>query len=69
MLYTKDVTRIIESHGLTGHCYADDTQIYFHCKPDEVTKLSDAFSECTGEIYKWMRHNKLKLNPDKAECI
>ena len=46
VLYTKDVTGIIESHGLFGHCYADGTQIYFHCKPDEVTKLSDAFSVC-----------------------
>ena len=51
VLCTKDVTSIIDSHGLIGHCYADDTQIYFHCKLDEVTKLSDAFSECAGEIY------------------
>ena len=69
VFYTKDDTSIIESHGLIGHCHADDTQIYFHCKPDEVTKLSDAFSACASEIYEWMRCNKLKLNPDKTECI
>jgi len=28
ILYVADLTALVESHGLTPHQYADDTQIY-----------------------------------------
>ena len=40
-LYTKDISAIRHnSHGLWNHCYADNTQVYFYCKPEEVDSLT-----------------------------
>ena len=39
VLYTADIGRIIESHGLSSHFYADDTQTYTFGKPDNVNIL------------------------------
>ena len=69
VIYIKDVTNILERHKLLDHSHNDDTQTYFFYKTNEVTKLSDAFSKCTGVIYELKRFNKLKLNQDKTECI
>ena len=42
VLYTKDVMDIIKRHGLINHCYADDTQLYFYCMPEELDALASA---------------------------
>ena len=63
------MTSIIKRHGLDNHCYADDTQQRFSCKPKDVITLAKAFTACTDELTAWMRSNKLKLNCDKPECI
>ena len=69
VLYTKDVISIIKRHGLDKHCYADDTQLHFSCKPEDVITWAKAFTACTDELTAWKRSNKLKLNCDKTECI
>ena len=40
VLYTKDTSAIIQSHGLWNHCYADDTQVYVYCQSHEVDSLT-----------------------------
>ena len=30
-MYTKPISDIIAGHGLSHHCYADDTQLTYHC--------------------------------------
>jgi hypothetical protein len=30
-LYTADVVSIVQAHGVSVHCYADDLQLYTHC--------------------------------------
>jgi hypothetical protein len=69
LLYTAPLVDIINHHGLMGHCYADDTQIYFYCSPDAMSQLSATFTKCMDEIYKWMSSNRLKLNCDKTEVM
>lgn len=69
LLYTAPIVDIINRHGLMGHCYADDTQIYFYCSPNSMSQLSAAFTICTDEIQKWMFSNRLKLNCDKTEVM
>jgi hypothetical protein len=52
-----------------GHTYADDTQIYFYCKPECMSQLFSAFTDCTNELPLWMLSNRLKLNCDKTEVL
>ena len=69
VLYTKDVSAIIRHHGLLSHCDADDTQVYFYCKPDEVDSLAKKCAACSDELCTWMRSNRLKLNANKTELF
>jgi hypothetical protein len=69
ILYTAPVLEIINKHGLSGHCYADDTQIQFYCAPSQMFQLAGVFSNCIAELENWMAMNRLKLNSDKTEFI
>lgn len=68
--YSRPILDIIQSFGLNGHCYADDTQIYVSFTPgeDEESKLC-IVQECIEALRAWMAVNKLKLNDDKTEFI
>ena len=69
-MYTKPISDIIAGHGLSHHCYADDTQLYI-----AIEHSANLHSEllrmerCVADIRTWMRHNMLKLNDDKTELI
>jgi hypothetical protein len=69
ILYTADLTSLIEKHGLSPHLYADDTQVYGSCRPTAVDSFSTRVSECVGDIASWMRSNRLQLNRDKTEVL
>ena len=40
LLYTDDVPNIVQQHGLSSHIYADDTQLYAHCKAQSCQKTA-----------------------------
>jgi len=69
VLYTADVERIIEVHGLLHHCYADDTQLYFFCEPSQTAELKQRVLLCIERISEWMTSNRLKLSPAKTEFL
>jgi hypothetical protein len=69
ILYTADLTSLIEDNGLSPHLYADDTQVYGSCRPVDVDTFSSKLSECVGVISNWMRSNRLQLNSDKTEVL
>ena len=69
MLYTSDIGHIIPVHGLLHHCYADDTQFHFFCKPSEAAVLKVRVIRCISDIAEWMSSNRLKLNPAKSEIL
>ena len=69
VLYTAHSNRIIESHGLPSHFYADDTQTYIFGKPDNVDILREATVSCIDEVAMWMCSNRLRLNESKTEFV
>ncbi len=50
------------------HCYADDTQLYFSVKPNNLNNLT-AIHDCLASVTNWMSQNFLHLNPDKNEVL
>ena len=61
--------QIIALHGVVGHSYADDTQAYDHCKPEDLPVSIAKLQRCFTGLSSWMASNRLKLNPDKTEFI
>ena len=48
VLYTADIGGIIETHGLSSHFYADDTQTYIFGKRDNL----DICARGNGQMYR-----------------
>jgi len=69
LLYTADLLRLVRSHDLDPHLYADDTQIYGSCAPGETAQLLLRVSACINDAATWMSANRLQLNADKTEVI
>jgi len=69
VLYTIDLISLMESHGLSAHLHADDTQVYGLCQPADVVSFFIRLSRCVDETSGWMKSNRLQSNPDKAEVL
>ena len=60
--------QVISKHGLSFHCYADDTQLYIKTAPNPSTVLS-SLTSCFEEMKTWMNGNSLQLNSNKTEAL
>ena len=69
LLYTADLIRLVEIRGLHPHLFADDTQIYGSCRPEETQTLMDRMSACISDVAEWMQSNRLQLNMTKTELL
>ena len=69
LLYTADLSSLIESRGLRCHLCADDTQIYGYCRPHATLELMETMSQCIDDVQSWMHANRLQLNPAKTEIL
>jgi len=55
---------------VTIHSFADDTQLYLHCRRHDTASTIDSNSEhCIQDIHQWMLGNRLKLNMDNTELL
>ncbi len=57
---------IFEKYGISYHCYADDTQIYFRLKHKNGL---DPVATCLLDVKAWMSLNCLSLNESKPEIV
>jgi len=62
--YTADIEDHISEHGVSFHAFADDTQLYLHCRHDDTTSAVLRLENCINEVSHWMSANRLKLNTD-----
>ena len=69
IMYTPDLVKLIERHGLSPHLFADDTQVYGRCSPGGMSDLAARISACADDILSWMQSNRLQLNADKTDLI
>ena len=60
---------IVTNHGLISHFYADDSQLYLYCHPDQIEQLRIITIACIMDIVSWMKSNRLRLNPAKTEFL
>ena len=67
-LYMLPLGDIIRKHGVSFHCYADDTQLYISSRPDETYQFTK-LTECIADIKNWMTSNFLLLNSEKTEIL
>ncbi|KAI2645958.1 RNA-directed DNA polymerase from mobile element jockey [Labeo rohita] len=67
-IYMLPLGNIIRKHGISFHCYADDTQLYISTRPDETSELLK-LTECVKNVKDWMTNNFLLLNSDKTEIL
>ena len=60
---------VVQLHGLNVHQYADDTQIYGCCHPDNSASLCGDFGICVEDVARWMCSSRLQLNARKTEFM
>ncbi len=67
-LYMLPLVNIIRKHGVSFHCYADDTQLYIYSRPGETHQI-ETLMECIVDIKKRMTNNFLLLNSEKNRGV
>lgn len=69
ILYTAELAELAYKYGVMLHAFADDTQLYLHCRTNQAETSVEALERCIDAISCWMSANRLRLNTDKTELI
>ena len=64
-----DLADKAEEHDVKFHGYADDTQLYVQCRPEEIAATSAKLVRCITDMEYWMSANRLRLIMDKTELL
>ena len=60
---------LITPCNINFHFYAEDTQLYGYLTLWNAASAFEQLNNCLNEVNKLIAPNKLKLNPDKTECV
>ena len=67
IIYTIELSWILQKHNVKFKIYADDTQYYFSVTTTQ--NATEKIEEIMTDIRNWMIKKKLKLNENKTECM
>ncbi len=67
-VYMASQGSVIQKHGFSYHCYADDTPLYLSFHPDDLT-IAARISACLVDISSWMKDHHLQFNLAKTELL
>ena len=60
-LYTKPLTTLIRQHSIANQSFADDTQLYNSCRPDQIDSSVQSMQDGISDVKTWMTANKFSL--------
>ncbi len=60
-IYVSSLGLVIQKHGFSYHCYANDSRLYFSFQPDDPT-VAACIAACLSDISSWMKDHHLQLN-------
>ena len=63
ILYTSELPEVATCYNIYVHSYADDTQLFLHCKLHDTDAAVTNMEKCIAYMKVWMASNRLKLNP------
>ncbi|XP_072930460.1 uncharacterized protein [Epargyreus clarus] len=66
-IFTADLPKHIKY--CTYHLYADDTQLYYSFKHQNIQQAFEKINEDLHSIFEWSQNNSLVLNPSKSQYI
>ena len=66
--FVSPISRIMESHGIRFHQYANDTQLNTEVR-SLVPSQMEALSQCVSALTFWFLDNGLQLNSTKSEAM
>jgi hypothetical protein len=69
VLYTTQLSTVINRHSINHEMFADDTQLHNSSTPEHVNDLVSSLQDCFSDVKDWMLDHKLKLNEDKTEAV
>jgi len=67
--YISPLSRVISSHGVGHHQYADDTQLFLAMRASTMQADLLKLEACTCHVKSWFAENDLLLNADKSEVM
>ena len=54
IMYSVDLADRAVEHDVNFHGYADDTQLYVHCRPQDIAETTAKLERCITDMGYWM---------------